>query len=81
MRVNLGLDTVIADLSRRGIQVTVYINPHLNSEGQVFKEAETLGYLLKDKNDEAYKEDFGEFLAGTIDFSNSLAKNWYSGKH
>jgi len=53
----------------------------LNSEGQLFKEAESLGYLLKDANNETYKENFGEFLAGTIDFSNPLAKKWYSGKY
>jgi alpha-glucosidase (family GH31 glycosyl hydrolase) len=74
------VNTAVSDLSRGGIQVTVYINPHLNSEGQIFKEAESLGYLLKDTNNQTYKENFGEFLAGTIDFSNPLAKQWYSGK-
>ena len=38
-----------------------------------------LGYLLKNSFNETYRQDFGGFLAGTIDFSNPLAKQWYAG--
>ena len=75
----LGLDSVITNLAQRGIQVAAYINPHLNVEGDVFLEADKLGYLLKNSFNETYRQDFGGFLAGTIDFSNPLAKQWYAG--
>lgn len=62
--------------------MTAYINPHLNVEGDLFQEADRLGYLLKNGlTNESYKQDFGEFLAGTIDFSNPIAKQWYTGKY
>lgn len=62
----------------QGIQVTAYINPHLNEEGDIFAEADSLGYLLKNKMNQTLRQDFGEFLGGTIDFSNPLAKRWYT---
>ncbi len=34
------LDTVIADLKQEGVRVTAYITPHLNVDGDVFKEHE-----------------------------------------
>ncbi|XP_046653529.1 sulfoquinovosidase-like isoform X2 [Daphnia pulicaria] len=73
-----GLDSVISNLAEQGIQVAAYINPHLNVEGDLFLEADTLGYLLKNDQGETYRQDFGGFLAGTIDFSNPLAKQWYA---
>ena len=73
-----GLDEIIRDLSSKGIQVTAYMNPHLNAEGDVFVEAERLGYLLKDEPGQTLKQDFGEFLAGTIDFLNPAAQRWYT---
>lgn len=73
-----GLDSVIFDLAQQGIQVAAYINPHLNVEGDLFVEADNLGYLLKNDKGETYRQDFGGFLAGTLDFSNPLAKQWYA---
>ena len=75
----IGLDVVISNLAQQGIQVAAYINPHLNVEGDLFLEADMLGYLLKNDQGETYRQDFGGFLAGTIDFSNPLAKQWYAG--
>lgn len=79
--VTAGLDSVIFDLAQQGIQVAAYINPHLNVEGDLFVEADNLGYLLKNDKGETYRQDFGGFLAGTLDFSNPLAKQWYAGTY
>ncbi len=59
--------------------MAAYINPHLNVDGDLYLEADNLGYLLKNDNNETFRQDFGGFLAGTIDFTNPLAKQWYAG--
>nr|XP_054758414.1 sulfoquinovosidase-like [Lytechinus pictus] len=72
-----GLDTVIAELKEQGIQVLVYINLNLNQEGNLFKEAENLGYLILDKDGKSYLLDYGEFICGIVDITNPQAAQWY----
>jgi len=64
--VGTGLDTEIPKLKARGVRVLVYINPYLNIEGPLFKEADSLGYFVKNSSDQTYIADFGEFYCGTI---------------
>jgi alpha-glucosidase len=72
-----GLDQEIINLKARGIRVTGYINPYLNQEGDIFKEADALGYFLRAEEGGTFLQDFGEFTCGTIDFWNPDAYNWY----
>lgn len=72
-----GLDKVIADLKTKGIQVLVYTNLNLNIEGNLFKEAEQLGYLILNKDGNSYRLDYGEFICGIVDITNPKAAQWY----
>ncbi|XP_072166631.1 sulfoquinovosidase-like [Diadema setosum] len=71
------LDKVVADLDQQGVKVLVYANLNLNREGNLFKEAEGLGYLILDKSGNTYILDYGEFFCGIVDITNPAAAQWY----
>ena len=78
-----GLDKVIKDLKEKDDTLfLVYMNPHLNVLGDLFVKAENDGALIKYHNEvtgetETFKQDFGEFLCGTVDLTSSHGRNWY----
>ncbi|XP_067943402.1 sulfoquinovosidase-like [Watersipora subatra] len=72
-----GLDEEIKKLNARGIKLLTYINPYLNAEGDLFKEADSFGYFVKNSSDQTHINDFGEFFCGTIDLTNPAAVAWY----
>ena len=57
-----------------------YINPNLNSKGQLFAEASSRQYLVKNETGNTFLLDFGEFYCGIVDMTNPDAYNWYKGK-
>ncbi len=65
------LDEKIIEWRERGIRFLGYINPYLAIEGDLFREASENGYLVKKQSGEDYLEDFGQFYAGMIDFTNT----------
>ena len=69
----------IKRLKLQGIRVLGYLNPCLAVEGALFRQAQDLGYLVKNKNDQDYIIDFMEFDAGTVDLTNPQAFNWFKG--
>ncbi|KAL8589435.1 hypothetical protein ACOMHN_021587 [Nucella lapillus] len=71
------LKNEVKRLRDRGIRVLTYINPYLNFEGELFKEADKHGYLVKNTSGQTFVNDFGEFFCGTIDLTNPDAYNWY----
>nr|XP_045584154.1 sulfoquinovosidase-like [Procambarus clarkii]XP_045584155.1 sulfoquinovosidase-like [Procambarus clarkii]XP_045584156.1 sulfoquinovosidase-like [Procambarus clarkii]XP_045584157.1 sulfoquinovosidase-like [Procambarus clarkii] len=71
------LDLTIQTLLEDGVRVMTYINPHLIEGSDMFQEAATLGYLMMDGAGDPYRQDFGGFLAGTVDLLNPEAKAWY----
>ncbi|XP_061187126.1 sulfoquinovosidase-like [Saccostrea echinata] len=74
-----GLDETIKELKKDGVRITVYMNPNLNNQGPLFKAAESNGYLVKNKTDQTYLFNFGEFFCGIVDLTNPDAYNWYKG--
>jgi alpha-glucosidase len=74
------LDTIIADLRAENVRLLAYVNPYLNTDGDMFEEAAMMNYLLKDKAGEILIQDHAGFYAGTVDLSNPEAFQWYSGK-
>ncbi|KAK2714075.1 hypothetical protein QYM36_008609, partial [Artemia franciscana] len=74
-----GLDTVVEDLIAENVKVNVYINPYLNIEGNLFREADSRGFLLLDSSGQSYVQDFGGFFAGTVDLFYEPAVEWYIG--
>lgn len=55
------------------------MNPNLNNQGPLFKEAEKNDYLVKNRTGQTYLFNFGEFLCGIVDLTNGAAYNWYKG--
>ena len=75
-----GLDKWIAELRKRDISFTIYINPYLIKGKSLCTEAVEKGYLVKDPSGEDYFIDFGEFDCGHVDLTNPDAYNWYKEK-
>ena len=75
-----GLDKWIAELRKRDIAFTIYINPYLIKGKSLCTEAVEKGYLVKDMSGEDYFIDFGEFDCGHVDLTNPDAYNWYKEK-
>ncbi|KAG0726067.1 Sulfoquinovosidase [Chionoecetes opilio] len=71
------LDVVIAGLAQEGVRVLAYANPNLVEGSEMFEEAAALGYLMTDAEGNAFRHDFGGFLAGTVDLLSEDAFNWY----
>lgn len=74
------MDKEIPKLNARGIKVLTYINPYLNIEGRLFKEADKLGHFVKNETGQTYIADFGEFFCGTLDLTSEPAIEWYKRK-
>ncbi|XP_063866512.1 sulfoquinovosidase-like [Scylla paramamosain] len=71
------LDLAIANLKQEGTRVLAYANPHLIEGSTMFEEAAAHGYLMTDDEGNAFRQDFGGFLAGTVDLLSNDAFNWY----
>jgi sulfoquinovosidase len=69
----------IAALKAEGIGFLGYTNPYLAVDGPLYAEAQAAGYLaLRLDSDAPYDVDFGEFLAGVVDFTNPAAAAWFA---
>ena len=69
----------IAALRADGIGFLGYTNPYLAVDGALYAEAQAAGYLaLRLDSDAPYDVDFGEFLAGVVDFTNPAAAAWFA---
>ncbi len=67
----------IEGLRGAGIRFMGYANPYLCADGRLFKEAEELGLLVRDRSGAAQLVDFGEFMCATVDFTNPEAAAWF----
>ncbi len=69
----------IAALKADGIGFLGYTNPYLAVDGPLYAEAQAAAYLaLRQDSDTPYDVDFGEFLAGVVDFTNPAAAAWFA---
>ena len=69
----------IAALRAEGIGFLGYVNPYLAVDGPLYAEAKAAGFLARRLDrDEPYDVDFGEFLAGVVDFTNPAAAPWFA---
>ena len=69
----------IAALKADGIGFLGYTNPYLAVDGPLYSEAKAAGYLaLRLDSDAPYDVDFGEFMAGVVDFTNPAAAAWFA---
>lgn len=70
-------EKLIQDLEKDNIRFMAYINPYLLEGTDMFDYALEHEYFIKNAKGEAYIADFGEFLCGTMDFTNPEAMEWY----
>jgi alpha-glucosidase (family GH31 glycosyl hydrolase) len=75
---------LVSHLEDKGIRVMGYVNPFLvdvsGQEGftrNLFAEAESAGYLVKNQEDQTYLVQNTDFSAGMIDLSNPAARTWF----
>ncbi|MGN7938723.1 alpha-glucosidase [Virgibacillus sp. 6R] len=71
------LDKKIPEWKEKGVRFLGYINPYVAIEGDLYKEAEKMGYLALNAQGDVYLVDFGEFYCGVVDFTNEKACEWY----
>lgn len=80
-----GWNQMVATLRREGIRVLTYVNPMLTNSGvpagerNLFSEAATHGYLVRNADGTPYLLNEGGFSAGLVDLSNPSARNWMIG--
>lgn len=77
-----GWSAMVAALRREGIRVLTYVNPMLATSGvpagepDLYAEAASAGYLVRDATGAPYQLQQGGFAAGLIDLSNPAARRW-----
>ena len=75
---------LIAELNQEGVKVLTYINPFLVDTSErdgyggknLYQEAKTRSYLIKDQTGSAYSIENTSFSAGLIDITNPEAQTW-----
>lgn len=70
-------EKLIKDLAVKNIKFMAYINPYLLEGTDLFDYAFENEYFVKKADGNAYIADFGEFMCGSIDFTNIEAMEWY----
>jgi alpha-glucosidase len=81
-----GWDGLVSSLDSKGVRMMTYVSPFLvdvsekpNSKRNLFKEAESKGYLVKNKAGGTYLIKTAAFNAGLLDLSNPDAYTWMKG--
>lgn len=77
---------LVHDLSVRGIAVTTYVNPWLVDAApkgdptirNLWSEARSAGYLVRDQAGGPYMVDQGGFSASLVDLTSSRARSWFA---
>ncbi len=67
-------------LHRRGLKVSVWINPYIGQRAALFDEAKALGYLIRRPNGDVWQWDMWQPGMAIVDFTNPEAKQWFKGK-
>lgn len=62
---------------KKGVKFFAYINPYLNEFGELFKEANNLGYLVESPEGGPFLTKATSFNFGIIDLTNINAYNWF----
>lgn len=64
-------------LHKKGLKVSVWINPYIGQASRLFREAADSGYLLRKSNGDVWQSDLWQPGMGIIDFTNPAARDWY----
>ncbi|RUS85116.1 hypothetical protein EGW08_007121 [Elysia chlorotica] len=72
-----GLNQTIKDWAKEGVRILGYINPNLDSTGDLFKEAASKGFLVKNRTGGVYLRRSLSLIFGQVDMTNPAAYGWY----
>lgn len=79
-----GLADFATELRHHGVRLLTYVNPFLADPSSktgvrrdLFREAKTFGYLVKNQFGEPYMIQNTSFAAGLVDLSHNEARAWY----
>lgn len=65
-------------LKDRGLKISLWINPYISQQSELFVEAVEKGYLLKRANGDVWQWDLWQPAMGIVDFTNPDARKWYA---
>lgn len=70
---------MIERYKRRGLRISVWINPYIAQQSPLFDEGMRKGYLIKRTDGSVWQTDLWQAGMGVVDFTNPAARTWYAG--
>ncbi|WP_152364347.1 alpha-xylosidase [Microlunatus speluncae] len=71
---------MLARLKRKGVKISVWINPYIAQRSALFQEGKDLGYLVRTTDGDVWQWDLWQAGMGLVDFTNPDARDWYGSK-
>lgn len=73
-------EAMMKRLKKRGLKISLWINPYIAEKSSLFDEAADKGYLLRKKNGDVWQTDLWQAGMGIVDFTNPAACEWFTQK-
>lgn len=67
-------------LKRKGVRISVWINPYIAQRSALFAEGKELGFLVRTTEGDVWQWDLWQAGMGLVDFTNPDARDWYASK-
>ncbi|KAI5288174.1 hypothetical protein KEM54_005421 [Ascosphaera aggregata] len=71
---------LVSSLKDRGLKVSLWINPYIAQESDLFDEGKSRGFFLKRTNGDIFQWDNWQAGQAIVDFTNPEARSWYQHK-
>ncbi|MBI9045946.1 MAG: alpha-xylosidase [Anaerolineaceae bacterium] len=71
---------MLAALKSRGLHISLWLNPYVAQQSNLFDEGMQNGYLLKRPDGSVWQWDMWQAGMGLIDFTNPAAREWFTAK-
>lgn len=71
---------MLSRLKKKGLKISVWINPYIAQRSYLFDEGREKGYLLQRPDGSVWQGDKWQPGMGIVDFTNPEARNWYKSK-
>ncbi|MDX3831632.1 alpha-xylosidase [Streptomyces europaeiscabiei] len=71
---------MLARLKRRGLRISVWINPYIAQRSPLFAEGRALGHLLRRPDGSVWQWDLWQPGMALVDFTSPAARAWYASK-
>jgi alpha-D-xyloside xylohydrolase len=71
---------MLARLKKKGLKISMWINPYIAQNSSLFDEGMQKGFLVKKANGDIWQWDLWQAGMALIDFTNPLAAAWYQQK-